>query len=91
MKALLLAVYAALATLTSAASVPVSMKMLPATNVSNNVIFAPPSDYLDPQVLYARTVELANGDILATWENYSPEVCRTLLMSCSSRCGSQRR
>ncbi|KAI0015685.1 Sialidase [Xylariomycetidae sp. FL0641] len=36
-------------------------------------IFDPPSDYTDPGTLYARTVELSNGNLLATWENYSPE------------------
>lgn len=28
---------------------------------------------MNPQVLYARTVELSGGVLLATWENYSPE------------------
>ncbi|RLL99625.1 hypothetical protein CFD26_108296 [Aspergillus turcosus] len=36
-------------------------------------IFTPPSDYNIPRVLYARNLELPNGDLLATWENYSPE------------------
>jgi hypothetical protein len=36
-------------------------------------IFTPPSNYTDPQVLFARTVQLSNNDLLATWENYSPE------------------
>jgi hypothetical protein len=40
---------------------------------SNRVIFTPPSNYTDPRVLYARTVELQDGTLLATWENYSPE------------------
>lgn len=40
---------------------------------SNNAIFVPPSNYTDPRVLYARTVELPGGVLLATWENYSPE------------------
>lgn len=43
------------------------------TTFSNKVIFTPPQDYTDPRVLYARTVELADGTLLATWENYSPE------------------
>ncbi|KAI2617502.1 glycoside hydrolase family 93 protein [Hypoxylon sp. NC1633] len=37
------------------------------------VIYTPPSNYKDPRVLYARTAQLPNNDILATWENYSPE------------------
>lgn len=39
------------------------------------ILFVPPSDYTDPRVLYARTVELTLADniLLATWENYSPE------------------
>ncbi|KAH7120862.1 hypothetical protein B0J11DRAFT_50903 [Dendryphion nanum] len=40
---------------------------------SNRVVFTPPSNYTDPRVLYARTAQLPSGDILATWENYSPE------------------
>jgi hypothetical protein len=40
---------------------------------NNNVIFTPPNNYTDPEVLYARTVELSDGTLLATWENYSPE------------------
>ncbi|KAF4339948.1 BNR Asp-box repeat domain protein [Fusarium beomiforme] len=40
---------------------------------SNVEIFDPPSNYNDPQVLYARPLELSDGTLLATWENYSPE------------------
>ncbi|RDW81002.1 sialidase family protein [Aspergillus mulundensis] len=40
---------------------------------SNVVIFDPPSNYTIPRTLYARNEQLPNGDILATWENYSPE------------------
>ncbi|KAF2276586.1 glycoside hydrolase family 93 protein [Westerdykella ornata] len=40
---------------------------------SQRVVFTPPSTYTDPRVLYARTAQLPNGDLLATWENYSPE------------------
>ncbi|KAJ5731539.1 uncharacterized protein N7483_006047 [Penicillium malachiteum] len=36
-------------------------------------IFTPPSDYNIPRTLYARSAQLPNGDLLATWENYSPE------------------
>jgi len=36
-------------------------------------VYTPPSNYTDPRVLYARTAQLPDGDILATWENYSPE------------------
>lgn len=36
-------------------------------------IFDPPDSYNIPRTLYARTVELPNGDLLATWENYSPQ------------------
>ncbi|KAI4859828.1 glycoside hydrolase family 93 protein [Hypoxylon rubiginosum] len=41
--------------------------------LSGVVIYTPPSTYTDPRVLYARTAQLPNNDILATWENYSPE------------------
>ena len=40
---------------------------------SDVLIFDPPANYTDPRVLYARTALLSNGDLLATWENYSPE------------------
>lgn len=43
--------------------------------ISNLTIFTPPRNagWTDPSVLYARSVILPNGDLLATWENYSPE------------------
>ncbi|KAJ4985636.1 bnr asp-box repeat domain protein [Stagonosporopsis vannaccii] len=37
------------------------------------VVFTPPSNYTDPRTLYARTAQFKNGNLLATWENYSPE------------------
>ncbi|CAF3493750.1 unnamed protein product [Fusarium graminearum] len=40
---------------------------------SNVEIFDPPTNYRDPQVLYARPLELSDGTLLGTWENYSPE------------------
>ena len=43
------------------------------STLTNVTIFTPPDNYTDPRVLYARSVELSNGDLLATWENYSPE------------------
>ncbi|ERT02674.1 hypothetical protein HMPREF1624_00975 [Sporothrix schenckii ATCC 58251] len=57
---------AGVAVLAAAASSPV-------TTFANKVIFTPPSTYTDPRVLYPRTVELRDGTLLATWENYSPE------------------
>lgn len=47
----------------------------PTTTFANNVIFSPPPNagWTDPRVLYARSVELSSGSLLATWENYSPE------------------
>src|SRR3954471_9707644 len=44
-----------------------------ASTFSNVTVFTPPSNYTDPRVLYARSVELDGGILLATWENYSPE------------------
>ncbi|KAF4306219.1 Neuraminidase [Botryosphaeria dothidea] len=42
--------------------------------IENVTIFAPPSDYIVPRTLYARTLYLeAENALLATWENYSPE------------------
>jgi hypothetical protein len=48
-------------------------KLAPFSTFSNVTIFTPPANYTDPQVLYARTVELDGGVLLATWENYSPQ------------------
>jgi hypothetical protein len=45
----------------------------PFSTFSNVTVFVPPANYTDPQVLYARTVELEDGVLLATWENYSPQ------------------
>lgn len=39
-------------------------------------VFSPPADsanWTDPKVLYARSAQLADGSLIATWENYSPE------------------
>lgn len=43
------------------------------SSISNLSIYDPPDNYTDPQVLYARPLELFDGTLLATWENYSPE------------------
>lgn len=41
--------------------------------VSNVTIFHPPSnDTIIPRTLYARTLQLSDGTLLATWENYGP-------------------
>jgi hypothetical protein len=45
----------------------------PFSTFNNTVIFVPPANYTDPGTLYARTVELEGGVLLATWENYSPQ------------------
>lgn len=52
---------------------PSTRALAPFSSFSNVVVFSPPANYTDPQVLYARTVELPGGVLLATWENYSPE------------------
>ncbi|KAF4964579.1 hypothetical protein FSARC_7485 [Fusarium sarcochroum] len=50
-------------------------RALPTSTFSNNVIFSPPSNagWTDPRVLYARAIQLSDGSLLSTWENYSPE------------------
>lgn len=52
-----------------------SERTLPSSTISNNVIFSPPSNagWTDPRVLYSRAIELSDGSLLATWENYSKE------------------
>ncbi|KAG9228269.1 Sialidase [Amylocarpus encephaloides] len=41
--------------------------------VTFKTIYTPPSTYNTPKTLYGRTVQLADGTLLATWENYSKE------------------
>ena len=43
-------------------------------DISSITIFTPPADYTEPGTLYARTALLSSGTILATWENYSPDL-----------------
>lgn len=45
----------------------------PFSTFSNVTVFEPGANYTNPGVLYARTVELEDGVLLATWENYSPQ------------------
>ncbi|KAF7860598.1 uncharacterized protein EAF02_010832 [Botrytis sinoallii] len=47
--------------------------LAPFSTFSDVTIFTPGANWTDPGVLYARTVELPGGVLLATWENYSPE------------------
>lgn len=44
--------------------------------IANKTIYVPydRETFNDPQVLYARSVELDDGSLLATCEHYSPEV-----------------
>ncbi|GAM82054.1 hypothetical protein ANO11243_000330 [Dothideomycetidae sp. 11243] len=39
---------------------------------SDVTVFDPPADYTVPRTLYARTLQLADGTLLSTWENYLP-------------------
>ncbi|KAF1809319.1 exo-arabinanase abnx-penicillium chrysogenum [Eremomyces bilateralis CBS 781.70] len=69
---------AAAAIISTAVSTPVDAQSPPRPQtrpheLSSVVIHSPPRNYTDPHVLYARTVQLPNNDLLATWENYSPE------------------
>ena len=52
-----------------------SEKRAPHVDPFNNlVVFDPPSDYIVPRTLYARTMLHSDQQtIYATWENYSPE------------------
>ncbi|KAF7195096.1 hypothetical protein HII31_03564 [Pseudocercospora fuligena] len=40
--------------------------------ISNVTVFQPPANYTIPRTLYARTLQLQDGTLLATWENYGP-------------------
>lgn len=75
LKSLLLSTLSSL-TLTSATPILDSRNSSAAVPlIDYEILYVPPSDYTDPRVLYARTVELAHSSntLLATWENYSPE------------------
>ncbi|KAL6702510.1 hypothetical protein ACN47E_001600 [Coniothyrium glycines] len=52
-----------------------STSKAPVKELTQNVIFTPPANanWTDPRVLYARSAQLDDGTLLATWENYSPE------------------
>jgi hypothetical protein len=50
-----------------------SSALAPFGTFDGATIFTPGPNYTDPGVLYARTVFLEGGVLLATWENYSPE------------------
>ncbi|KAH8684051.1 family 93 glycoside hydrolase [Ilyonectria robusta] len=54
---------------------PVEKRTVPTSTFSNNVLFSPPANagWTDPRVLYSRVIELSDGSLIATWENYSPE------------------
>lgn len=62
----------AFAAAAAAVTIPRSKHSSP-TSLANVTIFSPPSDYIVPRTLYPRNEQLPNGDLLATWENYSPE------------------
>ncbi|RYO76301.1 hypothetical protein DL766_006448 [Monosporascus sp. MC13-8B] len=67
---------AGLCTLHQAAATPTPVEVRQTATVTDLTIFSPPSNagWVDPRVLYARAVHLrSSGDLLATWENYSPE------------------
>lgn len=56
-----------------AAPSPIAPRLKPFSTFDDVTVFAPPADYIIPRTLYARTVLLEHGELLATWENYSPE------------------
>lgn len=63
----------ALAAAATAAPSPHSPTSSTPTPIADETIFSPPANYNIPRTLYARNEQLPNGDLLATWENYSPE------------------
>ena len=57
----------------SSLSAPTHQELEP-RDITDVTIFTPPADYTEPGTLYARTTLLSDGTILATWENYSPDM-----------------
>ncbi|KAG5979055.1 hypothetical protein E4U55_005620 [Claviceps digitariae] len=52
---------------------PVEQRAIADHAVTFQTIYTPPANYRLPRTLYGRTVQLQDGTLLATWENYSPE------------------
>ncbi|KAG6005997.1 hypothetical protein E4U21_007490 [Claviceps maximensis] len=59
--------------ISSAFSSPLEERTTSDNAISSQSIYHPPSNYRTPKTLYGRTVQLQDGTLLATWENYSPE------------------
>ncbi|KAH6651714.1 BNR/Asp-box repeat protein [Truncatella angustata] len=69
--------FAALSSVVNAAVTPVTRGRKATTGklteLDQVLVYQPAANYTDPRTLYARTLELCDGTLLATWENYSPE------------------
>ncbi|KAL2069328.1 hypothetical protein VTL71DRAFT_15666 [Oculimacula yallundae] len=74
----LLAVAASISPVLSAPASDVALEQRAITYkpVSFKTIYVPPRNYNSPKTLYGRSVQLEDGTLLATWENYSPELPR---------------
>lgn len=67
------AAFAAIANAVPASASPgLEARQLP-DNYNNHVVFTPPANYTKQRTLYARSLQLPDGSLLVTWENYSPE------------------
>lgn len=55
-------------------------RLRPFSTFEDVTVFVPPRNYIVPRTLYARTALLPNGDLLATWENYSNETLEKTLV-----------
>ncbi|KAF4459719.1 bnr asp-box repeat domain [Fusarium albosuccineum] len=44
-----------------------------ADDFTNNIVFKPSDDYTSWKTIYGRSVQLQDGSLLVTWEDYSPE------------------
>ena len=74
--------------LASTLSLPTHEELQP-RDTSSTTIFTPPASYTEPGTLYARTALLSSGAILATWENYSPDLSSVHFPIYSSADGGQ--
>ncbi|OJJ45210.1 hypothetical protein ASPZODRAFT_69460 [Penicilliopsis zonata CBS 506.65] len=45
----------------------------PFTTFTNNTVFVPDADYTSWRTIYGRSLQLADGSLLMTWEDYPPE------------------
>ncbi|KAJ9148948.1 Bnr asp-box repeat domain protein [Pleurostoma richardsiae] len=57
----------------AALNLPCKRSPEPFSDFTNNVVFTPAADYTSWKTIYPRTLQLPDGALLLTWEDYPPE------------------